>query len=145
MKTTSLHKLFSTVLALAILLSACGAAPSANMAQSSLQRVTSPDVPAADAQTLVDGNNAFALDLYRRLSEKDGNIVFSPYSISTALAMTYAGARGETAEQMAKVLHFTLPEDRLHFRPAREVNPRLQPAAQDHATAVSCRLLHPRS
>ncbi len=67
-----------------------------------------------DVKALVQGNNAFALDLYRRLGAKGGNVVFSPYSISTALAMTYAGARGETAEQMAKVLHFSLPQERLH-------------------------------
>jgi serpin B len=68
----------------------------------------------ADLQTLVQGNQAFAFDLYGRLREQEGNIVFSPYSISTALAMTYGGARGETAEKMARVLHFVLPADRLH-------------------------------
>jgi serpin B len=68
----------------------------------------------ADRPTLVQGNTAFACDLYARLRESEGNIVFSPYSISTCLGMTYAGARGQTAEQMAKVLHFTLPQERLH-------------------------------
>jgi hypothetical protein len=72
-----------------------------------------PD-PKADLKTLVQGNNEFAFDLYSRLAKEEGNIVFSPYSISTALAMTYAGARGETAAQMAKVLHFTLGQERLH-------------------------------
>lgn len=73
-------------------------------------------VPVADAdlQALVQGNNEFAFDLYAQLSKKDGNILFSPYSISTALAMTYAGARGETAEQMTKTLHFTLGQEKLH-------------------------------
>ena len=65
-------------------------------------------VPPDDLKALVDGNNQFAIDLYKKLAEKDGNIVFSPYSISSALAMTYAGARGQTAEEMAKVLHFTI-------------------------------------
>lgn len=68
----------------------------------------------ADVRTVVQGNNAFALDLYARLREKEGNLFYSPYSISTALAMTYAGARGETAEQMARVLHFSLASGRLH-------------------------------
>ena len=51
--------------------------------------------------------NAFAIDVYRQLAEEGGNLFFSPYSISSALAMTYAGARGDTASEMAKVLHFT--------------------------------------
>jgi len=68
----------------------------------------------ADGPTLVKGNTAFACDLYARLREKDGHLFVSPYSISTALAMTYSGARGQTAEQMAKVMHYTLPEERFH-------------------------------
>jgi len=67
-----------------------------------------------DRPALVQGNTAFALELYGRLAEKKGNVFCSPYSISTALAMTYAGARGQTAEQMAKTLHFTLEQGRLH-------------------------------
>jgi serpin B len=72
------------------------------------------DAVPADVRTLVQGNNAFAFDLYARLREQEGNLFCSPYSISTALAMTCAGARGETAEQMAKVLHFSLDAGRLH-------------------------------
>jgi serpin B len=60
------------------------------------------------------GNNAFAVDLYGKLRERPGNLFLSPYSISTALAMTYAGARGETAEQMARTLHFGGPAEELH-------------------------------
>src|SRR6266542_4087785 len=67
-----------------------------------------------DTATVVKGDNAFAMELYRGLAKQDGNLFFSPYSISTALAMTYAGAKGETAQQMAKALHFTLPQERLH-------------------------------
>jgi serpin B len=63
---------------------------------------------------LVRGNNEFALDLYGRLASGDGNRFLSPFSISCALAMTYAGARGETAAQVAKAMHFNLPPDRLH-------------------------------
>ncbi len=78
-------------------------------------RVTRPDVPAQDLTELVQGNNGFAFDLYRALREKENsNIFYSPFSISIALAMTWAGARGETERQMAETLHFTLPQDRLH-------------------------------
>lgn len=63
---------------------------------------------------IVDGNNEFAVSLFARLREQRGNLFYSPYSLSTALAMTYAGARGQTAEEMAKTLHFTAPPERLH-------------------------------
>ena len=68
----------------------------------------------ADVHTLVDGNNTFAFDLYRTLSSADGNLFYSPYSVSLALAMTYAGARGETERQMAETLGFRLPQQALH-------------------------------
>jgi serpin B len=58
---------------------------------------------------VVDANNKFAIDLYSKYKTNDGNVFFSPYSISTALAMTYEGARGQTAEEMQKVFYF--PED----------------------------------
>lgn len=70
-------------------------------------------VPAADQAQAVKDSNAFATDLYGQLRREPGNLFFSPESISTAFAMTYAGARGETATQMARVFHFTLPQDRL--------------------------------
>ena len=66
------------------------------------------------AKLVAEPNNAFAVDLYAKLKDAEGNLFFSPLSISTALAMTYAGARGDTAAQMAQVLHFGLPQDRLH-------------------------------
>ena len=60
------------------------------------------------------GNTAFACDLYAELRAQPGNLFFSPYSISTALAMTYAGARGRTAAQMAEVLHFMPKQHTVH-------------------------------
>src|SRR6266576_5777570 len=66
------------------------------------------------AQTVVDGNTAFALDLYGQLKSARGNLFFSPYSISTCLAMTYAGARGETAKQMSRVLHLDPDQRKVH-------------------------------
>ncbi len=82
--------------------------------QSDKHRIVSPEIPASDLKTLADGNTAFALDLYKALSSKDGNFFYSPYSISLALAMTYAGARGETEQQIADTLHFILSQDSLH-------------------------------
>jgi serpin B len=70
--------------------------------------------PAGSPSPLVAGNNQFAFDLYRRLTaESSGDVFVSPESISLALAMTYSGARGQTAEQMAKTLHFTQPAEQL--------------------------------
>ncbi|HXC36446.1 MAG TPA: serpin family protein [Candidatus Acidoferrales bacterium] len=68
----------------------------------------------ADMDRVVAGNSEFALDLYGSLRSGEGNVFFSPYSISTALAMTYAGARAETADQMSGTLHFDLPSNKLH-------------------------------
>ncbi|MEC4892661.1 MAG: serpin family protein [Oscillatoria sp. PMC 1051.18] len=62
----------------------------------------------------VKDNSSFALDLYNRVRTQEGNLFFSPYSISTAVAMTYAGARNETATEIAKVMHFSLKQERLH-------------------------------
>ncbi len=74
-----------------------------------------PSPIAPDDQTaVVQGNNAFAVELYGQLRSQSGNLFFSPESISTALAMTYAGARGDTAAEMAKTLHLTLPQEKLH-------------------------------
>ncbi len=83
--------------------------------ESSLERNTSPDVDDLEIDELVSRNTEFAFDLYRALKDKSGgNMFYSPYSISIALAMTYAGARGDTADEMADTLHFTLDNDRLH-------------------------------
>jgi serpin B len=69
---------------------------------------TRPDMPSADAvTTAARGSNAFALDLYARLRATPGNLALSPASISSALAMTWGGAKGDTAAQMQKTLHFT--------------------------------------
>jgi serpin B len=67
-------------------------------------------------EAVVEGNNAFALELYQRLKTENAgkNLFFSPFSISAALAMTYAGARGTTEKQMARVLRFTLDPRDLH-------------------------------
>ena len=74
----------------------------------------SPAAPPEDAKALVEGGNRFAIDLYKALAAEKGNVVCSPYSVSAALAMTYAGARGDTAAEMAKVLGFAQLGDRVH-------------------------------
>lgn len=77
--------------------------------------MTTSAQPASDDQTaVVRGNNQFAADLYGQLGQKEGNLFFSPYSISSALAMTYVGARGQTATDMAKTLHFDLDRPQLN-------------------------------
>ena len=66
------------------------------------------------ANSVVEANNLFATDLYDKYKSKDGNLFFSPYSISSALSMTYEGAKGKTAEEMQVVLH--LPDDKNQIR-----------------------------
>jgi serine protease inhibitor len=63
---------------------------------------------------LVEANTAFALQLYGKLRSAEGSLALSPYSISSALAMTYAGARGDTARQMEQTLHFDPGNSSLH-------------------------------
>jgi len=84
-------------------------------ARSDEERNLNPAVEAGEVEALVDGNSAFAFDLYQELrATEDGNIFFSPFSTSIALAMTYGGARGNTEAEMADALHFTLPQAQLH-------------------------------
>ncbi|HEY9151997.1 MAG TPA: serpin family protein [Anaerolineales bacterium] len=107
-------RFFSILILVSMILSACGTTPSASVTKSSIQRDTNPNVPQSDLATLVAGNNTFAINLFHTLQTQDGNLVFSPYSISLALAMTYAGARNQTESQIAQVMQFTLPQDKLH-------------------------------
>jgi serpin B len=104
--------LLSMILTLS--LAGCAGAVEASELKSDKPRDTSPSVSSDELAALVEGNNAFALNLYRLLSESDGNLFYSPYSISEALAMTYGGARGETEKQMAEALQFYLSQDALH-------------------------------
>jgi len=82
--------------------------------QSEKQREQSPEIAPADISSLTEGNSFFAFNLYKLLSEDDGNLFYSPYSISAALAMTYAGARGDTEKQMSDTMQFYLSQDQLH-------------------------------
>lgn len=119
-RTTS-GRLLSALALLALLWpSSCtgwpiGPVSAGEIVQSETPRVSSPNVAEGDMAELVAGNSAFGFDLYQaeRVREQ-GNLFYSPYSISLALAMTYAGARGLTATEMAQTMHYTLPQDRLH-------------------------------
>ncbi|MDY6839109.1 MAG: serpin family protein [Thermodesulfobacteriota bacterium] len=67
-----------------------------------------------DVDELVEGNTDFAFDLYQALRDEDDNVIYSPYSISLALAMTFGGARHQTEMQMAETLNFTLGQEGVH-------------------------------
>ena len=108
---------FAHVLAVATVLAGCGAGGGKDDGQvlrSSAARITAPQVASEELTALAAGNDAFAVDLYRTRRANPGNMVFAPESLSIALAMTYGGAAGTTATQMATTLHFTLPPERLH-------------------------------
>ena len=91
MKRVLLSVLMVTVL---LTLAGCGEEVKIGMALSEKQRVASPHVATSDLTDLVDGNSAFAFELYKALSAEDGNVFYSPYSISLALAMTVASWSG---------------------------------------------------
>jgi serpin B len=81
------------------------------MAAAAENAATPPKEPTPAMKTLAGEQNAFAVDLYARLQGQEGNLFFSPYSISTALTMTWAGAGGDTAGEMAKALHLPGEKD----------------------------------
>ncbi|ATB43153.1 serpin (serine proteinase inhibitor) family protein [Cystobacter fuscus] len=78
------------------------------------ERVANPEVSASDLEAVAAGNTDFGAALYRELREPGKNLFFSPYSVSQALAMVYAGARGETERQLGQGLRFSLSQERFH-------------------------------
>lgn len=90
--------------------------PAPDIVKSELERETEPQVSEAEKVKLVEGHNAFAFDLYDLIRVEEGageNMFFSPTSITLALSMTYAGARGATASEMAEALHYDLDPEQL--------------------------------
>lgn len=82
--------------------------------ESELQRET-PDASETALETLVRGNTAFAIDWYQALADSsEENLLVSPYSVSIALAMVWAGARGETKRQIKNALQYRLKQTQLH-------------------------------
>jgi serpin B len=92
-------------------------------------RLYNPGWGDEEARVVVEGNNAFAFDLYAQLKKDAGNLIFSPFSISTALAMTYTGARGETEKQMREVLNFADDQTEVHSALKSTLNDVVQRAA----------------
>jgi serpin B len=88
------------------------ATPPGQILRSDKPRLTA-GVPEDDTRALAEDNAGFAFDLLANATGNE-NFFMSPHSISTALAMTYGGARGETARQMKEALRFQLPGERLH-------------------------------
>ena len=103
--------------AVATLCLACGSGavqPGGKVVQSSLARAAASSTPADDVTKQSQDDSTFACDLYAQLATKPGNLFFSPYSISSALGMTWAGAATSTATAIASTLDFSMPAPRVH-------------------------------
>jgi serpin B len=107
-------KTISLLFVISLVLSACNPVAPVEAIQSDLSRDTQPIIEEGDISSIAAGNNAFGWDLFHQLQSGSGNLFYSPYSISSALAMTWAGARGNTEAQMAQTMHFTLDQASLH-------------------------------
>ena len=102
----NIHKIIFAAIVLSFLLISCKTTPNVDDSGATVDGVNS----------VINANNQFALELYSKYKSDEGNIFFSPYSISTALAMTYEGAKGKTADEMQSVFHF--PKDASVRQPA---------------------------
>lgn len=113
---------------LVLLLAACGSDapdreergaqdPAVRLVKAEAGRVQAPDVTDGQVEHLVRGSNEFAFGMYGAAAGEagndEGNLIFSPYSVSLAFSLAYAGARGETEDQMAETLGF-LPQENQH-------------------------------
>lgn len=133
---------FSVFTAAAVILiancsSAMGAAccsqnysPDSNKTQSTIEQ------PGPEILKLASDNTTFAINIYSSLKNKDGNLFFSPYSISSAMAMVYLGARGKTEEQIKSVMNYSLPQENLHQN-FSEQNERLKNISKGEEIQIS--------
>src|SRR5687767_6694679 len=96
--------LFTALTATAISLQSLYAAPP----------FVAPPKPQPQPEAVAESNNAFAISLYQELQKKPGNVFFSPFSVSSALSMTYGGANQDTATEMASALQFSITGKQLH-------------------------------
>ena len=101
---------------LTLMASACGSFQPGgrSIAKSNLARESPSAVSKATVQALVADNSVFAFNFYNQVKNRDGNLVFSPYSISLATAMLFGGANGNTASQISETVHFNLTTDQIH-------------------------------
>jgi serpin B len=100
------------------------------------ERNTSPIYAENELAQFVSDNNSFAIDLYRAIKNEKQNLLFSPYSLSMALGMAYAGARNQTEAQMAAVLHYNFQQNKLHSLAnalSLELSSRKQSAASEES------------
>ncbi len=109
-----IRKVFFAAAVLLFLLSACQGRGVSTPMKSDKPRDPSPLVNETDLEALVGGEQDFTFDFFQEIKSEQGNLFFSPYSITAALGMTYAGARGDTEVQMAQSLHYILPQSSLH-------------------------------
>jgi serpin B len=106
---------------IAIALAGCKPkSPASSAADPAVSASAKPRLAAISFETargpqLIDGNTNLAFDLYRRLYDSQTNLVYAPHSLSLSLAITYAGANGQTEAQMAETLHFDMPKEQLHL------------------------------
>src|SRR5689334_1735706 len=99
----------------ALVLACMGCEPyGGELIRSNKQRLAASAASEAEVREAARGNAELGFDLYHGVRSTPGNVFFSPYSVSLALGMTYAGARGETAAEMAGALSFGLPDAQLH-------------------------------
>jgi len=111
-------KFYSLVLSMALLFVGCASSNTTTdfeVEGSKLNRNLNPTATQSELTNLAKDNNTFAFDMFAKLqTSESGNIFFSPYSISEALVMTYAGAKGNTKSEMASVLHFNANDELLN-------------------------------